>query len=269
MTFVRKVQPCSEERKTEIEANYNNLLHEIEVTCDEAGIPADKRPRLLVISKTWPDSDVQALIDLGVQHFGENRVQELTKRLKVFPNVDWQMVGNLQRNKVKMLLRNVSLIHSINSWRLLRTVNELALENAVVQPVLIEVNTSLETSKYGFNPRDLLRDLSDLSKFPGISFRGLMTMAPLTEDEEVIRKSFRDLRELKDKILEANVLREPEQFTELSMGMSHDYKIAIQEGATIPRIGTKIFGGRPSSQQKEEEMRPDPDQATAQEADQG
>lgn len=265
MTFVRKVQPCSEERKEVIKANYENLLHEIEVTCDEADIPADKRPKLLVISKTWPDSEVQALIDLGVQHFGENRVQELTKRLKVFPSVDWQMVGNLQRNKVKMLLRNVSLIHSINSWCLLRTVNELALENAVVQPVLIEVNTSQEPSKYGFDPRDLLRDLGDLAKFPGISFHGLMTMAPLTEDEEVIRKSFRDLRELKDKILEANVLREPEKFTELSMGMSHDYKIAIQEGATILRIGTQIFGGRPSTQEAEEEAAQEASQEASQE----
>lgn len=254
MTFVRKVQPCSEERKAVIKANYENLLHEIEVTCDEAGIPAEKRPKLLVISKTWPDSEVQALIDLGVQHFGENRAQELEKRIKVFPKVDWQMVGNLQRNKVKMILRSVSLIHSINSWRLLRTVNELALENAIVPSVLIEVNTSLESSKYGFDPRDLLRDLGELGKYPGVSIQGLMTMAPLTEDEEVIRKSFRDLRELKDKILEANVLREPEKFTELSMGMSHDYKIAIQEGATILRIGSLIFGERPSSQEEEEEI---------------
>ncbi|HHX20052.1 MAG TPA: YggS family pyridoxal phosphate-dependent enzyme [Clostridiaceae bacterium] len=205
--------------------------------------PADVQ--LIAISKNFPVSDLEKAYRCGQISFGENRVQELQQKwiesAHLDMDIDWHYVGMLQRNKVRFIIGRVSLIHSVGSLRLMRTIERLAARDEVVQDVLLQVNVSGEETKQGFEPDEVEGALMQCLEFSHIRVRGLMTMAPHYEDPEETRPVFRQLRELRDRLIARDVVRD---LPELSMGMTNDFEQAIEEGATIIRVGSAIFGSR-------------------------
>lgn len=185
---------------------------------------------------------VKALIDLGCTHFGESRTQQLDERSPQFTDeLHWHFIGPLQRNKVRRTIINTSLIHSVDSLKLLSAIGRIAAEIDLQPQVLIEVNLSREENKKGFSPEDLLSNWNAVCEIPHVSIKGLMTMAPHREDPESARPVFRELAQLRDQLQEMSPAQV--QLEELSMGMSGDFEIAIEEGATIIRIGSALFTG--------------------------
>lgn len=185
---------------------------------------------------------IEGLIALGLTQFGENRPQQLAERQARWPQVNWHLIGHLQRNKAKSVLGTTTLIHSVDSLRLAERLSELAAAwKPIPLPILCEVNVSGETSKDGFTVADLQADWEQLLTLPGLEIRGLMTMAPLGDDPAAARPVFAKLRQLRDSLRDQSPsgLALPE----LSMGMSGDFDIAIQEGATLIRVGSALFTG--------------------------
>ncbi len=203
--------------------------------------------KLVAVSKRQPDEKLQAAYDAGHRIFGENIVQELVRKHNDFPkDIEWHMIGHLQKNKVKYIVPFVSLIHSVDDFALAKEINKRAAKENRVVDCLFEIHIAREESKFGFRPHELLKELenNDWKKaFPNIRFRGLMTMATNTDDREQIRMEFSEVRKLFEE-LKQTYFAGDEYFNELSMGMSGDYKIAIDEGSTIVRLGTIIFGER-------------------------
>ena len=197
---------------------------------------------LVAVSKTKPASDIMEAYETGHRDFGENRVQELLEKQEALPeDIRWHMIGHLQRNKVKYLVDFVYLIHGVDSVRLLREINKRAAKAGKTADCLLQVHIAEESSKFGFDEAEL-RDLfeSDAAgTYPNVRLRGLMGMATFTEDREKIRREFRRLRSLYD----AWGPQMPHADT-LSMGMSGDYDIAIEEGSNMIRVGSRIFGAR-------------------------
>jgi PLP dependent protein len=195
--------------------------------------------RIIAVTKTHGPEAVEAAWNAGLEDVGENRVQEaLGKMAAVSPPVHWHLIGHLQRNKVKSA-DGFHLIHSIDSIRLAETVNAHANARARRQPVLLQVNVVGEESKGGFSPAELKAQVATLSGLEGIDVQGVMTMAPLDASEGILRRVFTGAREARD-VLRGGGL----QARELSMGMSGDYELAVEEGATMIRLGTILFGGR-------------------------
>jgi pyridoxal phosphate enzyme (YggS family) len=194
---------------------------------------------VVAVTKTVGIEAIRHAIDAGVRDFGENRVQEFLGKYGLFPDVNWHFIGTLQTNKVKDVVGRSCLIHSVDSVRLLDTLDRKAAEVGLVQAILLEINVAGEQSKHGFSPGEVSDVLAEASHLRNVLVRGLMTMAPLTKAEEV-RWVFRELRELRDSLRES--LHDGVELDELSMGMSNDYRIAVEEGATIVRIGRAIFG---------------------------
>ncbi len=187
-----------------------------------------KNVKLVAVTKNVPVEDISLVYELGCRDFGENRVQDALPKIEELPpDIRWHFIGTLQKNKVKKVVGNFALIHSVDSVELAQEISKQGIDTSI----LLQVNTSGEESKQGFTEDEFRRDLAMIQKMPYIQVKGLMTMAPLTEDVDQIRMCFRRLRELRDEL----------GLKELSMGMSHDYKIAIDEGATIVRIGSAIF----------------------------
>lgn len=187
-----------------------------------------KNVKLVVVTKNVPVEDISLVYELGCRDFGENRVQDALPKIEELPpDIRWHFIGTLQKNKVKKVVGNFALIHSVDSVELAQEISKQGIDTSI----LLQVNTSGEESKQGFTEDEFRRNLAMIQKMPYIQVKGLMTMAPLTEDVDQIRMCFRRLRELRDEL----------GLKELSMGMSHDYKIAIDEGATIVRIGSAIF----------------------------
>ena len=186
--------------------------------------------------------DLEELMQLGVLDFGENRVQVLEAKRELMNDVKdkirWNFIGNLQKNKVKYIADYVSMIHSVNKFSLAEEIDKRAEKVGRVLDVLLEINLSGEESKEGYELEDFYRELPEIMKLKNINIKGLMTMAPNVDDEDKIRASFRKLREIKDE-LNKNYFQG--SLTELSMGMSDDYKIALEEGATIIRIGSGLY----------------------------
>lgn len=186
--------------------------------------------------------DLEELMQLGVLNFGENRVQVLEAKRELMNDVKdkirWNFIGNLQKNKVKYIADYVSMIHSVNKFSLAEEIDKRAEKVGRVLDVLLEINLSGEESKEGYELEDFYRELPEIMKLKNINIKGLMTMAPNVDDEDKIRASFRKLREIKDE-LNKNYFQG--SLTELSMGMSDDYKIALEEGATIIRIGSGLY----------------------------
>lgn len=213
---------------------------------NEAAARAGREPgeiTLIPVSKNHGIEKIKYFHRQGLGVFGENRVQELTEKddqITEFP-VKWHFIGHLQRNKVKYLMRmdNCIMVQSLDSWRLAREINKRARKNNRAMPVLVEVNVSGDDNKYGIKPVDTLEFIKKASKLEWIEIKGLMTLAPYLEDLEAVRPYFRQLRELKDQ-----AVNEGFELRELSMGMSNDFEVAIEEGATIVRIGTALFGQR-------------------------
>ena len=202
---------------------------------------------LVAVSKTKPNSDLQEAYDAGQRHLGENKIQEMTEKWETLPkDIYWHMIGHTQRNKVKYMAEYVHLIHSVDSPRLAKEVNKQAKKNDRVIDCLLQIHIAEEESKFGFDKTELLDFLeSDAFKaLEHIQIKGLMGMATFTDDKNQVRKEFKTLKALFEEIKTGDVLADRHDFTELSMGMTGDYEIALEEGSTMVRIGSAIFGSR-------------------------
>jgi PLP dependent protein len=194
---------------------------------------------VVAVTKTQSIDVVRQACEAGISEFGENRVQEFLGKYGLFPTANWHFIGTLQTNKVKDIVGKACLIHSVDTLRLLAEIDKRALAAEVVQPVLLEVNVAAEESKHGFAPADVREVLIEASTMTGVAVRGFMTMAPFGRPEDA-RWVFRELRELRDSLREMPL--NGVELSELSMGMSNDFRVAVEEGATIVRVGTAIFG---------------------------
>ena len=225
-----------------LKENLTYVENEIQEACRRAGRGRDE-VTLIAVSKTKPVSVLKEAYDLGVRVFGENKVQELTDKYEKLPkDIHWHMIGHLQRNKVKYIIDKVDLIHSVDSVRLAETIEKEASRQNLTVNILIEVNVAGEESKFGVSPEELPEFIEKVAEFSHIRVRGLMTIAPFVEDSEENRRIFEDLRKLSVDIAEKNV--DNITMRVLSMGMTNDYSVAIEEGATMVRVGTGIFGAR-------------------------
>ena len=197
---------------------------------------------LVAVSKTKPNSDLQEAYDAGQRVFGENKVQEMTRKWEELPkDIQWHMIGHVQRNKVKYMASFVSLIHGVDSLKLLKEINKQGEKNNRKIPCLLQVHIAEEETKFGFDENELLELAQDQAflQLENIEVQGLMGMATFTDDKNQVRKEFKILHALFQK-LKSNL----DGLEILSMGMSGDYKIAIEEGSTMVRIGSSIFGAR-------------------------
>ena len=198
---------------------------------------------LIAVSKTKPLSMLEAAYQCGCRDFGENKVQELLEKAEVLPkDIRWHMIGHLQRNKVKYIIGKTALIHSVDSVRLAQEISKEAGKKEITVSILIEVNIGSEESKYGVAPEQAEELIREISQFPYLKIEGFMAVAPYTEDAESNRQYFERLRDLSVDIKSKNI--DNVYMDVLSMGMSGDYAVAIQEGATMVRVGTGIFGER-------------------------
>ena len=206
-----------------------------------------QRVKLVAVSKRQPYERIEAAYNAGHRIYGENIVQELVKKYDHFPkDIEWHMVGHLQKNKVKYIVPFISLIHSVDNFDLAKEIDKRAKKNNRIIDCLLEIHIAEEKSKFGFKQNELMEELekNDWKKiFPNLRIRGLMTMATNTDNIKQIRKEFASVRKLFEELKKTYFLQE-EYFSELSMGMSNDYEIAIDEGSTIVRLGTIIFGER-------------------------
>ncbi|PJA96781.1 MAG: YggS family pyridoxal phosphate-dependent enzyme [Ignavibacteriales bacterium CG_4_9_14_3_um_filter_34_10] len=197
--------------------------------------------KLIAVSKTYPVSEIENAFKFGLVDFGENRAQELNQKSELFDGaVNWHFIGHLQTNKVKYVIKPAEYIHSVESKKLADEINLQAEKIGKIQKILLEFNASDEESKYGLKNEYDLFELAEYCKGKSnIKLAGLMTMAPFTDDQKIIRQTFSKVRELKEKMN-----NEGFELNELSMGMTNDFEIAIEEGSTMLRIGTAIFGDR-------------------------
>lgn len=222
--------------------NLEQVRKNIELACRKAGRDP-KEVTLISVSKTKPVSMLQEAYDAGSRDFGENKVQEIMDKYPQLPSdIRWHMIGHLQRNKVKYIVDKVALIHSVDSLRLAETIENEAAKHNVTVPVLIEVNVAQEESKFGLKTEEVLSLVESIAALPHINIKGLMTIAPYVEDPEENRGIFRELKKLSVDIATKNINNV--SMSVLSMGMTGDYQVAVQEGATMVRVGTGIFGER-------------------------
>jgi hypothetical protein len=222
--------------KESIKENLNEILSTLHNT----------EAKLIAVTKTHPLEKLQNLYDLGFKVFGENRVQELTEKQEKLPkDIEWHLIGTLQKNKVKYIAPFVAMIHSVESFSLLKEINKRAKQNERVIECLLQMHIAEEDTKFGLDEKELYEILEseELKAFENIKLVGLMGMATFTENENQVRAEFKKLKTFFDKVKE-NFKTENIAFKELSMGMSGDYPIAIEEGATLVRVGSAIFGSR-------------------------
>lgn len=229
-----------------IKENLEIVERNIADACEKAG-----RKRgdvtLIAVSKTKPVSDIRQAMECGITVFGENKVQEIKdKTEEIKEPLSWHMIGHLQANKVKYLPGRVCMIHSVDNVKLAAEIEKQFSKADQIIDVLIEVNMAHEESKFGLSPEEVPDFVKEISSYPHLHIRGLMTIAPFTEDAESNRIYFRGLRELKDSINGMNI--PGVNMDTLSMGMTGDYQVAIEEGATFVRVGTGIFGERDYAQ---------------------
>ena len=214
----------------------------IQAACDREGRKREE-VTLIAVSKTKPVETLQEAYDLGVRIFGENKVQELTAKYEALPkDIHWHMIGHLQTNKVKYIIDKAELIHSVDSLKLAETIEKEAAKHDLIADILVEVNVAEEESKFGMKMEEVIPFVEKVSAFPHVRVRGLMTIAPFVEDPEENRSIFADLHKLYIDIKKKN--HDNDTVSVLSMGMTNDYEVAIEEGATMVRVGTGIFGAR-------------------------
>lgn len=225
-----------------LKENLTNVEKNIEQACKNAGRSRDE-VTLIAVSKTKPVEMLQEIYDENIRDFGENKVQELCSKMEQLPSdIRWHMIGHLQRNKVKYIVGKVELIHSVDTYRLAEEINIQAKKQNVIVPILVEVNIAHEESKFGISAEDAILLVEEISKLENIRIKGLMTIAPYVENPEDNRLYFRKIKQLSVDITNKNI---DNVFMEiLSMGMTGDYMVAIEEGATMVRVGTGIFGER-------------------------
>lgn len=222
--------------------NLQNVEKYVQAACERANREREE-VTVIAVSKTKPISMLKEIYDEGVRNFGENKVQELTEKYEQLPqDIKWHMIGHLQRNKVKYIVDKVELIHSVDSVRLAETIEQEAAKKNVIVNILLEVNVAEEESKFGLKIDEVLPVIEEIATFPHIRIKGLMTIAPYVENPEENRDIFARLRKLSVDINEKNI--DNVSVSILSMGMTNDYEVAIEEGATMIRVGTGIFGER-------------------------
>ncbi|MDU7028187.1 MULTISPECIES: YggS family pyridoxal phosphate-dependent enzyme [Robinsoniella] len=225
-----------------LKENLYDIQKRVEAACKRAGRDSSE-VTLIAVSKTKPVSMIEEIMAEGVVDFGENKPQELKDKYEILPkNLKWHMIGHLQRNKVKYIIDKACMIHSVDSLRLAETIQQEAEKQGLVMPVLIEVNIAKEESKFGVSLEDTEELVRQTAKLPNLRVEGLMTIAPFVEKAERNRVYFENLRKLYVDIKSKNI--DNVNMCNLSMGMTGDYEIAIEEGATLVRVGTGIFGER-------------------------
>jgi PLP dependent protein len=221
-----------------VAARYEAVRRQVADAADACGRRSED-VTIVAVTKTVGVPEVTAALAAGIRDFGENRVQEFLGKYGLFPAARWHFIGTLQTNKVKDVVGRACLIHSVDSLRLLSHIERRAAERGVSQPVLLQVNIAGETSKHGMATAELEDVLEEASHMESVEVRGLMTIAPLARAEDV-RWVFRGLREVRDSL--RATLPDRVELDELSMGMSGDFRVAVEEGATIVRIGSALFG---------------------------
>lgn len=225
-----------------IETQLKEVQRRMEEACRRAGRDP-KEVTLIAVSKTKPLPLLMEAYGCGVREFGENKVQEIMEKAPQMPqDVRFHMIGHLQRNKVKQVLKHAVLIHSVDSVRLAEQIQTEAQKAGKIQDVLLEVNVAKEESKTGFMPEEAMDAVLAIHGFPNVRIRGLMTIAPFVENSEENRPVFKKLYQLSVDIKSKNI--DNTTMDVLSMGMTGDYEVAIEEGATMIRVGTGIFGAR-------------------------
>ena len=225
-----------------IRENLAKTQENIEKACRNAGRDS-KDVTLIAVSKTKPVPVLMEVYECGCREFGENKVQELVSKYESMPkDIHWHMIGHLQRNKVKYIVDKVSMIHSVDSMKLAEEISREAVKKGVTVSILIEVNVAEEESKFGIKATEALPLIEQIAVLPGIRIQGLMTIAPYVENSEDNRQYFEILRQLAVDITKKNL--DNVNMNVLSMGMTGDYMIAVEEGATMVRVGTGIFGER-------------------------
>ena len=225
-----------------IKENVAEVEARIQAACERAGRRREEVTRIAV-SKTKPVRDIYEVMETGIKDFGENKVQEMCDKMEMIQQpLNWHMIGHLQRNKVKYIVDKATLIHSVDSLRLAQQISQEAQKKSVESNILIEVNVAEEESKFGLSTAEVIQMVEEISKLPSVHIKGLMTVAPFTDNPEENRPYFRNLKQLAVDIAEKNI--DNVIMSVLSMGMTGDYEVAIEEGATMVRVGTGIFGAR-------------------------
>ena len=225
-----------------VKENLENVENNIKLACEKSGRDM-KDVTLIAVSKTKPNELVMEAYETGIRDFGENKVQELVRKCEELPkDIRWHMIGHLQTNKVKYLPGMAEMIHSVDRLELALEIDKQAQKHQMVMDVLLEVNVAREDTKFGLMVEETEPLLRQLALLKHIRVRGLMTIAPFTENAESNRRYFHTLREQKEELNRKEILEG--QMDVLSMGMTGDYEIAIEEGATHVRVGTGIFGER-------------------------
>ena len=221
-------------------------LQQVNANIEKACAAVSRDPgevTLVAVSKTKPVSMLQEAYDAGARVFGENKVQEIMDKYDQLPSdIQWHMIGHLQRNKVKYIIDKVAMIHSVDSLRLAQTIEQEAAKKELVMPILLEVNVAEEDTKFGLKVEEVLPLLEQISSFSHIQVKGLMTIAPFVENPEENREVFKKLYEFAVDIGKKNI--DNVNMGVLSMGMTGDYQVAVEEGSTMIRVGTGIFGAR-------------------------
>ena len=225
-----------------IRENLDIVERNIQAACDKAGRDRSE-VTLVAVSNTKPGSDLMEAYDAGIRVFGENKVQELVDKMEKMPgDIHWHMIGHLQRNKVKYIVGKVELIHSVDNAELAEEINRRAEKAGVVQDILIEVNIADEETKFGIAKEEVKDFYVNISKLPYVNVRGVMCIAPYVVEPEQNRHYFADLRKIFVDI--TNNIVDNSRVDIMSMGMTGDYQVAVEEGATLIRVGTGVFGAR-------------------------
>ena len=225
-----------------LKENLQSVEKTIQAACDKS-----RRTRydvtLIAVIKTKPVEMLQEIYDAGVRDFGENKVQEICEKYDKMPNdIRWHMIGHLQRNKVKYIIDKVCMIHSVDSYRLAEEINIQAKKHQLVMPVLLEINIAKEQTKFGVTKEDAILLAEEMAHLTNLKVEGLMAVAPYVENAEDNRKYFQEIRQLAVDIQHKNI--DNIDMHVLSIGMTGDYAVAIEEGASMVRVGTGIFGSR-------------------------
>ena len=225
-----------------LKENLEQVQKNIKEACERAGRDTDE-VTLIAVSKTKPVEMLQEIYDCGIREFGENKVQEMCNKMETMPSdIRWNMIGHLQTNKVKYIVGKTSLIHSVDSLHLAKEIQKQAVKNNVICDILVEVNIAGEESKFGTSKAEAIALVEEIAKLDHIRVKGLMTIAPFVENPEDNRQYFRGIKQLSVDIAAKNI--DNVSMNILSMGMTGDYSVAIEEGATMVRVGTGIFGAR-------------------------
>lgn len=220
--------------------HYQHILEHIAEVAELCGRDASSIT-LIAVSKGHPWNVFAPAYDSGCRDFGESHLIEAQAKMNEAPSdIRWHLIGTLQKNKVRKAIGSFALIHSVDTFELAEKISQCSEDTHHVTSILLQVNTSGEATKHGLSPQEWQRYIEPLLALPAIRIDGLMTMAPLVEDEKIIRSCFANLRKMSDSL--APQLRPQHPFRQLSMGMSHDYPLAIEEGATMLRIGTALIG---------------------------